>query len=75
MRLRSVMSVGSMPSSSQSGFSTFIGVSTNTAGFLVAKQNSQGIDDQSVIRMSEVSTDVFELKSPSKYSSSSPTCA
>ncbi len=53
IRLRREMSVGSIPKSRQSGFQTFMGVSTNTLGFNVAKENSQAIDDQSVISTSE----------------------
>ena len=67
------MSVGSMPSSCQSGLPTFIGVSMKMAGLRVEKQNSQKIDDQSVTRMSEVKTVLFELKSCSKYKSDSGT--
>ena len=37
-----------MPSSSQSGLVTFMGVSTNTHGFIVVKENSQAMEDQSV---------------------------
>ena len=69
------MSVGSMPSSFQSGLPTFIGVSMKMAGLRVEKQNSQKIDDQSVTRMSEVKTVLFELKSCSKYKSDSGTSA
>ena len=65
------MSVGSMPSSCQSGLPTFIGVSTKIAGLSVEKQNSQNTDDQSVTRMSDVKMVSFELKSRSEGSSSS----
>lgn len=63
LRLRSV---GSMPHSSQSGFPTFMGVSTKSVGFSVVKENSQEMLDQSVTITSAAKIESFELKSLSK---------
>ena len=62
-----------MPKSRQWGLRTFGGVSINTAGRRVVKQNSQKTLDQSVTMTSAVRMVSFELKSCSKYSSSGPT--
>ena len=69
--LKDEMSVGVMPSDSQSGFPTFMGVSMKTQGFSVANVYSQKMEDQSVMRASASKMDSLELKSCSKYSSSS----
>ena len=50
------MSVGSMPSSRQSGLPTFMGVLMNTLGRSVENENSQNTLDQSVISTSDVNT-------------------
>ena len=64
--LRMLISVGTIPSSSQSGLLTFMGVSMKIDGLSVVNENSRLTVDQSVMMVSDSRMELLDEKSFSK---------